>query len=180
MKFETIVNQEKKELERKLKKTEKKDFLNNLKSASSQADNIKCGHCGDKFGNNDILRNHIKIHHEQTSSIQTDEIALETKSVQCELDLNKLVEKKDAEQNVTEEAFVNVFNETVVKKTSSLACILCGRYFFSELSLTEHKKTCQGKQTFSPVQNPLTFLPVGFSSSPFSTWLPPVPPPHPK
>ena len=177
VKFKTTANQEKKELERKFKKTEKKDFLNNMKSASNQADTFNCGHCGEKFGSKDMLRNHIKIHHEQTSSTQTDEISLEMKSVQCELDRNKLVQKKDAEQNVTEEAFVNAPNEPVVKKASSLSCNPCGKYFFSEISVKEHKQVCQGKQTFSTVQNPLTFLPVGFSSTPFSTWLPP---PHPK
>ena len=110
--------------------------------------------------------------HQQDSSIQTEENSLETKSVQCELYRNIHVQKKDAEQNVTEKSFINVYNETPVKESSSLSCILCRKYFFSEVSLKEHKQTCQGKQTYSSVQNPLTFLPVGFSS----TWLQPPPP----
>ena len=170
MKIRTVANQEKKELERKIKKTEKKDFLNNLKSGSKQTDTIPCEHCDDKLENYDKLRSHIKIHHLQNSSIQTEENSLETKSVQCKLDIN--IEKKDAEQNVTEKEFRNVQNEAVVKESSSLSCILCRKYFFSELSLKEHKQTCQGKETYSSVQNPLMFLPVGFSS----TWLPPPQP----
>ena len=62
-------NQEKKELERKLKKVEKKDFLNNLKSSSDQTDTIPCGHCDVKLESTDKLRSHKIIHHQKNSSI---------------------------------------------------------------------------------------------------------------
>ena len=143
VKIRMIANQEKKELERRLKKTEKRDFLNNLK----QMDTIPCGHCDEKLENNEKLRSHVRIHHQQTSSIQTEEISQDTKFVQCRLDRNILVQKKDVEQNVTEESFINAHSEIVVKESSCLSCILCRKYFFSELSLKEHKQTCQGKQT---------------------------------
>ena len=97
-KIRTIANQEKKELERKLKKVEKKDFLNNLKSGSKQTDKIPCGHCDEKLESNDKSMRHIEIHHQQNSSLQTEENSLETKSVQCDLDRRIYVQKKDAEQ----------------------------------------------------------------------------------
>ena len=163
MNFVVKANKEKKDLEKKIKKTAKLEFMVNLKSDSSTAD-FECEHCDARLKTQDQLRNHVRVLHVCNSSTQTKEKVMETKFVQCEF--HGVVHTKEAEEKVSDVSY---------------KCNDCENTFNSDLSLKNHRSLCLGFGTRNysslnqnPVQN-LMSLPIGFPLTPFSPW-PPYPP----
>ena len=165
--FRVKVNKEIKDLEKKVKKTEKKEFMNNLKIDSKPAGaDFACKHCDAGLETTEKLKSHEIVHHQQNSSTQTEETVVETKFVQCKLESK--IKDSDAVKEQKE-------------KLGNYACNDCGNTFNSDLILSEHKRMRHGFGTHSysslnqnPVQNLMT-LPIGFPLTPFSPW-PPYPP----
>ena len=114
------VSKEKKQLERRNKKTENKLFLQNLKS-ESHADRHECGKCGEIFPSGQNLEDHILNIHTATSSTQTDG--------------KEFVDKKIQVQNsdkISEHQFEEYY------------CFYCGEKINSEQNLKDHVLKCHG------------------------------------
>ena len=90
------MNKEKKDDEKKMRKIEKKEFLNNLKGISpTQSISVDCNKCDVKTESFNKLKYHERIYHMQACLTQTEEIVLEDKIAQtnmCELICTKNVE----------------------------------------------------------------------------------------
>ena len=129
--FKVIVNKEKKDLEKKRKKTERKEFLDNIKTCSPDNCHFKCNICDVKRESYDQLRNHERALHMQSKSSETEEKEMEDKEIQSE---QIEVGKRDIEtiESENEENFGNY------------ACYYCERDIDSEQHLSMHRLRCHG------------------------------------
>ena len=126
------VNKEKKDLEKKLKKDENKDFMKNL--LPSQVNQFQCNNCDVKMESVSKLKEHSRIFHMHTSGTQTNEIVLVGEATQCSL--FKLSDDKgvQVEELVTEEEF------------EKYPCHYCNINIANEYHLREHRIKCRGTQ----------------------------------
>jgi chromosome segregation ATPase len=137
-KFDDItaaVNREKKQQERKLKKQERKDFLNNLKTESMNL-YFECEKCDVKLETRTQLTYHVRSLHMKSVQSQTDDEEVEEKLVQTdprEFTIDKNVQTEDEKSS-----------ETFVK----YPCNYCGTKIANKYHLYEHKGKCRGTLNF--------------------------------
>ena len=103
---------------RKIKGKEKNDPLNNLKAVTAE---IKCEICENKFDSILKLKVHVRLSHNVNNNTQTDQVDLETKSVQTvQLETNQ----------------------------KSYPCFYCHKQISSINHLKEHRLQCHGVSEF--------------------------------
>ena len=172
-----------KQAERKLKKEEKKDFLNNL--SSDTGDHLKCEMCDENFASQSVLRFHIKNVHSASVSAQTDDCGMQENSSQTDLPVQNLnfddlstsdkcdntpAEKKVLRNHVdalhasvqTEEALLASHAHDSSKQANNLAgylCYYCDNMIISEAHLKTHKRECHGRIDKSSMQKLKLSLP---------------------
>ena len=91
------LKKEKKNVERKNKKTEKKEFLNNLKAGSGRESQCNCKMCDDIFLNFEDLRMHIENRHLTHSSFVDRKVQVKEKELKNDDTIKKPVSFKDFE-----------------------------------------------------------------------------------
>ena len=126
------VNREKKQQERKQKKREKSDFLNNLK-AEPLNQNFECEICDVKTESKTQLKFHVSSTHMRDIHSQTEQN--ESKDVFVQTELGDMAVDKDVQ---TEEG--KNTSETFVK----YPCNYCGTNIANNYHLFEHKVKCRG------------------------------------
>jgi hypothetical protein len=128
------VNKEKKDLEKKLKKDQNKDFMKNL--LPSQVNQFQCNNCDVKMESVSKLKEHGRIFHMHTSGTQTNEIVLVGEATQCTL--FKLSDDKgvQVEELVTEEEF------------EKYPCHYCNINIANEYHLSEPESSVVEHRTF--------------------------------
>ena len=150
------VNREKKQEEKKLKKQERKEFMENLKAETCIL-NFGCDKCNLKFETLSKLVNHERMLHMKNNSSQTDVRIMEDKVVQynnCEFICDKSNQTHEEKTSVDEV-------EYCFKK---YLCYYCDKNIDSEQQLSEHRKNCRGSNRMfcaAPVGLSRGF-PVGF------------------
>ena len=154
------VNREKKQQERKIKKKDAKDFLNNMKAESVNV-YFDCEVCDVKTETKSQLMYHVRSFHMKSIQSQTD-YEEEDKIVQ--VNLKDFTVDKDVQ---TED---DKTNETFVK----YPCKYCGTNIANPYHLFEHVERCRGTFNFctEPGLPVIKFFPPSFNLHP------PPPPLH--
>ena len=86
------VHRERKKEEKKLKKKESKDFLENL-IGNSQELNFQCNICDIRSESSSKLQSHVRVYHMKSSAMQTQEIQMEDTNLQ--IDAKEVTSDKD-------------------------------------------------------------------------------------
>ena len=122
------VNNEKKSEAKKLKKAEKKQFIDSLNPKSVE---FECDKCEIKIESRVKLKAHVRSTHETVNSTQTDVTELDDKSVQT---LHSEFNQDKNIQTIEEE-------DVEIQK---YPCFYCGINIVSRNHLNEHKRKCHG------------------------------------
>ena len=163
--FKSHVNQERKEHDRKLKKQEKKDFLNNLKSESNPLE-INCEVCDKKLSSLEKLKAHMLSNHTRQSETQSNEAIVEDKIVQT---ITTIDPKCDNELEAVKGTFEAAKENLGFEKYS---CYYCGKIIANFEFLQVHRKNCHGDHSrFGTVNcvksERFDSKPIGFSTGTF-------------
>ena len=149
-------NKEKKDEEKKRKKSDKKDFIEGLKAKSTSVA-LECNVCDVKVESWEHLKSHERMYHMKSNSVQTDVKDMEDKSVQYfsyEILCDKEVQTNDEK----------------IHKIEKYPCFYCGINIVGQNHLNEHKGKCRGSSKMfgevglPPPVPPLPPLPSGFFS----------------
>ena len=152
------VNKEEKVQLKTIKKTERKEFIENLKS-NSQPVKYDCNKCDVLMESLINLKNHERTFHMKSISSQTEEKVLEDKSMQ--LDVSEFSSDKSTQTRNENES--EVINE-VFKK---YPCFYCGINIAGAFHLNEHRSKCRG------TLNMFTLVGLPSLQSRFSAGFPP-------
>ena len=118
------VNREKRCEAKKLKKAEKKDFLNSI---SEKVPEIQCEKCDLRTESQAKLRIHERSMHQLTKSIQTNVTEYDEKAIQTQH--HEFCEDKSTETH---------------EKIEIMQCFYCGITIVSEIHLKDHSNKCHG------------------------------------
>ena len=163
--FKVNVNKERKEHCRKLKKQEKKDFMNNLKSESNPLE-INCEMCGKMLSSLEKFKAHVLANHTSQSETQTNETIKEDKYIQTNATIDPKCDKElKTFKGTLEEAKENLGFE-------KYSCYYCGKIISNFEFLQVHRKNCHGGHSAFGTANcvkPERFdhKPIGFPSTTF-------------
>ena len=136
------VNREAKQAEKKNKKSEKKEFLNVLKSESEQ-DDLPCKYCDKIVSSEDEFNRHLLLHHTNCSSTQTNNEVLIDKKIQVKT--SDFTTEKNTETV-----------EDVTIKFENYPGNYCGHIISSKNCLEEHVVKCCGSHGQTFMQNSKT------------------------
>ena len=145
------MNKEKKDEEKKAKKSEKKEFMNSL-IPSLKGDGLECNNCD------------VKVESVSSKLPQTEETVQKDKCVQVSV------------QEFSEDKTVQTLDPKAPVVTSKHPCFYCSKNIVSENHLNEHKVRCRGTANMfcQPGLPPPPVPRFSFSSSCPSR----LPPPH--
>ena len=144
--FLAKVNKEEKNREKKLKKSERKEFLENLTLK------YECDRCDFRMETLEKLKHHKRNAHMKISSTQTEGIVTEEKSVQQ----NQSDYASEKSMQTIEDTSSNVSKSNM----KDYSCFYCNKKIISEIYLMEHRKSCRGSTRLfctSPVGLPANF-----------------------
>ena len=157
------VNRERKKQEKKLKKQGARDSVDSLNVNEHK---FECTLCDVKSESLDKLRNHMRVFHMKSSTVQTNEKVVEEKKVQTH------------DTTITSDKNIQTAEEIVTSKVMNIKhpCFYCDTEIISEQHLLEHRLKCHvTTKTFSVTKGkspppsasssplPISFsLPVGF------------------
>ena len=130
----TSVNKEKKQEAKRIKKQEKKDFMNNLK-AESQTFNFECDKCDKIFDSLSSFRIHAGSFHVVQNSSQTEEKNIVERALQVE---SRYFTREKLCQTIEENY------DELKTKSEPYSCFFCDKTIESEEDLNEHRKKCRG------------------------------------
>ena len=134
----TQVNKEKKAEAKKLKKGEKKDFIENL---TSKEPVFQCSECEVSVDSLVKLQIHVSTDHVETTSTQTECTEYDEKYVQT-----------DKQEISIEEIIIDIGNKKFIK----FSCFYCDKKIQSENELVDHRGKCrESYPTPKPRQNNL-------------------------
>ena len=122
--FKTQVNKERKDMERRNKKIEKKEVLNNTKKELEQ-NQFECKRCDKPYISEEKLKTHILEQHRRSTFSQTDVI----------ISVDRKLQVKDSDLDV--------------KEFDKYKCFYCAKAITSEQELKHHVVRCHGRHTTS-------------------------------
>ena len=133
MAYKCEASKEKKDMERKLKKFEKKAMNDNIKTGQSRVE-LHCEICDLETETLSALKCHERTYHVQTCSTQTEVVISVDRKVQS----SKLEITNDKNVQIT----VNEFPNKVDKNFEMFSCFYCDKKFQNETRITNHREMC--------------------------------------